>query len=144
MLRVDGSIAWRQRIGWADTGRTYACGATGGQHTEVPVDVDVTIPHTADAVTLWLGSTVARADEHWGFQDVELWTLKHFSPPSPPPPSPPPLAPPPPNREPLPYLQYLFGVTAGQEYCVHTQGGWCVSDGPGRHGNRHAGISLSW
>lgn len=60
-------------------------------------------------------------------------------PPSPLPP-PPPLPPPSPPRPPLPPAPppytYLWRIVSGSQYCQLTNGGSCVTDGPGRHGHR--------
>ena len=60
----------------------------------------------------------------------------------PPPPSPPPPSPSPPPPAPLPPLPprppggALWSIVSGSQFCHVENSGTCVTDGPGRHGNR--------
>ena len=88
---VDGNLAWQRPLSHRDRESTGACGTMGHVvNDEVPAQVDVTVAHYTESVTIRVTSSVTRGgwwtgDAYWGMNDFVLSAVTaHPSPPAPP------------------------------------------------------------
>ena len=68
IMLVDGGTAW-QSPPYSSHG-SHECGASTYHQHELAVDIDVTVAHTANSVTIRFTTDITGATQWWGINDV--------------------------------------------------------------------------
>ena len=85
-LYIDGALSWESSVYHGEPAISdCCCGVKNYQQGDLVTTLDITVSHSADAITIRFTTNLDEAEDFWGVNDVQVsFVQDHPSPPAPP------------------------------------------------------------